>query len=658
MGIIFSQISAVVVMNIRSLPQRIWMSLATILAVAVVVSVLLAFLAMANGFRTTVASSGSEALAVVMREGSQAELNSVLRRDQVNILATSPGIKKDEDGPVVSAELYVIVDGYKRSTGGEVNLPFRGLSERGIAMRGGVNITKGRMFEAGKNEIVVGAGVLREFTGFELNSEIKLGNALWTVVGVFEATGSVFESELWTDVRTLQSQFNREGSYQVARLALETPGDISQIEAFIENDPQLNFDTWTEKDYFREQAKGMSDVIFYLGWPLAIVMALGALSGALNTMYTSVAQRAVEIATLRAIGFSNYSAFIGTLVEALTLAFLGGIIGTIAAYLFFDLIHEVLTTANFPAQEFDLLKAQKLSQLTSDSTNPQMLAFTTLFANLNSYPSGHMFNETTVSQKIAGTEAVTLDKVKAFYRNNLGGDNIQVGIAGDFDSSAVQKQIEKKFSAWTNREPYRRVVNNYQVIEAKQEIIETPDKKNAFFVVARNLDLKHQHEDAPALYIATRILGGGILNSRLATRIRQQDGLSYSVRSVVRLNKVNHNARWITYAISAPQNTEQVHQAFIEEMERAYKDGFTQEELTAAIEGLLDEAKVRRSNNSNLAQTLRSLYTDNFTLAEEKAIQDKIRALTLDDVNRVMRKYLDHKSMSVVKAGDFASVSE
>ncbi len=312
------------------------MSLATIIAVAVVVAVLLAFLAMANGFRTTVASSGSDALAVVMREGSQAELNSVLMRDQVSLLATAPGIKQDAQGAIVSAELYVIVDGYKRATGSEVNLPFRGLSERGIAMRGGVSITQGRMFEPGKNEIVVGAGVLREFTGFELNSQVKLGNATWTVVGVFAATGSVFESELWTDARILQSQFNRIPSYQVARIALATPGDISAIEAFIENDPQLNLDIWTERDYFNEQAKGTSDLIFYLGWPLAIVMALGAISGALNTMYTSVSQRAVEIATLRAIGFSNGSAFVGTLVEALTLAVIGGFIGTIAAYLFFD----------------------------------------------------------------------------------------------------------------------------------------------------------------------------------------------------------------------------------------------------------------------------------------------------------------------------------
>ena len=347
MGSQFNQITAVVMMNLRSLPQRLWMSLATLLAVAVVVAVLLAFLAMGNGFHVTVSGSGSDSLAVVMRKGSQAELNSVLKRDQVNILETAPGIASDAVGPMVSAELYVIVDGYKRTSGTEVNLPLRGLSQRGIDLREGVEIVAGRMFEAGRNEIVVGAGALRKFTGFELGSQVKLGNAQWRVVGVFAVPGSIFESELWTDARTVQSQFNRGSSYQIMRLALEKSGDIAPLKEFIENDPQLNLDVWTEKDYYGEQAKATSDLIFYLGWPLAIVMAMGALAGALNTMYTSVSQRAVEIATLRAIGFSNFSAFVGTLVEALVLAFTGGIFGTIAAFLFFDGVTASTLSGNF-----------------------------------------------------------------------------------------------------------------------------------------------------------------------------------------------------------------------------------------------------------------------------------------------------------------------
>lgn len=336
MNSLLKQIRAVVVMNFSSLPQRLWMSLATLIAVAVVVAVLLAFLAMGNGFRATVGSSGSDSVAVVLREGSQAELNSVLLRDQINLLATAPGIKHDNGEALISAELYVIVDGKKRTTGSEVNIPFRGLSIKGVNMRQRVTITQGRMFEPGKNEIVVGAGVVRQFSGFDLGSEVKLGNANWQVVGVFEAAGSVFESELWADTLVIQSQFNRGSSAQVVRAVLTTPGDLSALKAFIAEDPQLNLDVKTEKEYYGEQAKSTSDVIFYLGWPLAFIMAVGALAGALNTMYTSVAQRSVEIATLRAIGFSNVSAFVGTMVEALALSAIGGILGTIAAYVYFD----------------------------------------------------------------------------------------------------------------------------------------------------------------------------------------------------------------------------------------------------------------------------------------------------------------------------------
>ncbi len=336
MGSLVNQITAVVVMNIRSLPQRLWMSLATVVAVGVVVAVLLAFLAMGNGFVSTVEGTGSEKVAVVLRSGSQAELNSVLGRDQVNLIGVAPGIKSDKDGPLVSPELYVIVDGFKRSTGSEVNLPLRGISPEGMKLREGINIVNGRMFQPGTNEIVVGAGVLREFSGFDLGLKVKLGSANWTVVGEFDAGGSVFESELWADAKTIQSQFNRGSSYQLVRAVLEESKGLEKLQEYAENDPQLNVDVKTEKEYFKDQAEGMTNLIFYLGWPLSIVMAFGALAGALNTMYTSVSQRAVEIATLRAIGFSNLSAFLGTLAEAMVLALLGGIIGTIAAYLFFD----------------------------------------------------------------------------------------------------------------------------------------------------------------------------------------------------------------------------------------------------------------------------------------------------------------------------------
>ena len=350
---LIAQTSAVIAMNIRSLPQRLWMSLAALMAVAIVVAVLLAFLAMANGFKATVEGSGSHALAVILRDGSQAELNSVITRDQVNLMEQAPGISRNNQGPIASAELYVVVDGLKRTTQTKVNLPLRGLQMAGIEMRKNIKLVEGRLFQPGTNEIIVGASALREFQGFELGNKVKLGTATWTVVGVFEAQGSVFESELWADVKTLQSQFNRGSSYQVMRVQLETPGDVSALEAYVKADPRLNLEVKTEFQYFSEQASAVGDVIFYLGWPLSIAMALGALAGALNTMYTSVTQRETEIATLRAIGFSSTSAFIGTLIESLVIALVGGVVGTCAAYVFFDGVTASTLGSSFTQIVFD-----------------------------------------------------------------------------------------------------------------------------------------------------------------------------------------------------------------------------------------------------------------------------------------------------------------
>lgn len=321
-----------------------------------------------------------------------------------------------------------------------------------------------------------------------------------------------------------------------------------------------------------------------------------------------------------------------------------------------DLIHEILTTANFPQKEFDLLKTQKLSKLSSDSTDPQALAFNTLLSKLNTYPTGHMYNAETFDEYRQALQATTLDDLKNFYQQHMGNMDIQIGIAGDFDHKVVSRQIFDKFSKWKSQIEYARVNTRYQDVKVFSEVIETPDKKNSFFVAARNLNMTHQHKDAPALYVITRMLGGGFLNSRLASRIRQKDGLSYGVGSFLQLDRVNKNGRFFTYAISAPQNTEKVQKAFEEEMQRAYDKGFSQEELTSSIDGLLDGAKVTRSNNGVLAQTLRDFYNDEFTFIEEKEIQDKIRKLIVEDVNRVMRKYLSPNTMSIVKAGDFANL--
>jgi putative ABC transport system permease protein len=331
------QIFAVTRINLKSIPQRFWLSLSTVIAVALVVVVLLAFLAMANGFQRTLHSAGADDIAVVLRGGSQAEINSSVMRDQVRLIEEGPGIARGADGkPLTSAELYLIVDGTKRTTGTKANLPLRGIGPEGLALRKTITITQGRMFEPGANEIVVGKALQREFSGFDLGDTVTLATSRWTVVGTFEASGSVFESEIWTDVAVAQSLFRRNNVFQTVRARLTDAAALGPLKAYVENDPRLKLEAKSEAEYFADQASQTSDLIQKLGWPLAIAMALGALAGALNTMYSSVASRAREIATLRAIGFGGFPAFVGTLVESVVLAAMGGLIGAAVTLLLFN----------------------------------------------------------------------------------------------------------------------------------------------------------------------------------------------------------------------------------------------------------------------------------------------------------------------------------
>jgi len=348
------QVAAVTAINVKSISQRLWLSLSTVIAVALVVMVLLAFLAMANGFSRTIAGSGAEDVAIVLRGGSQAELNSVILRDQVRLIEEGPGIAKKPDGkPLASAELYLVVDGIKRSSQTKANLPLRGIGQEGSAVRKGITVVAGRMFNPGSNEIVVGKALTREFQGFDLGQTVAFGTSRWTVVGIFEAEGSVFESEIWADLGVVQSLFNRNNAFQTVRLRLESPAALAALRNYAENDPRLKLDVKSEAAYFAEQAAQTSDLIQKLGWPLAIAMAFGALAGALNTMYSSVAARATEIATLRAIGFRAFPAFAGTLVESLLLAAIGGVVGAAATWLIFDGLSASTLGASFTQVVFN-----------------------------------------------------------------------------------------------------------------------------------------------------------------------------------------------------------------------------------------------------------------------------------------------------------------
>ena len=330
------QIFAVTLLNLRNIPQRMASSAVAVVGVAAVVLVFAAVLSMASGLEKTMMSAGTDDTAVIMRSGSTSELNSGLSNDQTLIVANAPGVLKDGDRTVMSAELYVVTDVKKKSTNADANVPFRGIQDGAFDVRRNVTIADGRMFESGKNEIIVGLAAQREFVGLDTGSTIRFGQNEWTVVGAFDAGGSVDESELWTDVRVLQAAYRRGNSFQSVRVKLESPDSIETLRAALDEDPRIDPDVLTEREYYSSQSQGLIQFIKLIGYPLTILMAVGAIFGALNSMYSSVSVRGKEIATLRALGFGPTAVLVSTVVESVILATIGGVLGGLVAYLVFN----------------------------------------------------------------------------------------------------------------------------------------------------------------------------------------------------------------------------------------------------------------------------------------------------------------------------------
>lgn len=331
-----NQMLAVTWLNLRNLPQRVGSSLVAVIGVAAVVLVFAAVLSMAQGFERTMITAGADDTAIILRDGATSELTSGLSNEQVLIIADAPGVLKDGDTSVMSAELYVIVDVRKKANNTEANVPFRGVQGSAFDVRKNVELVDGRMFEEGKNEIVVGRSAQQEFIGLETGSSIRFGQSEWQIVGSFEAGGSVSESELWTDVRVLQNAYRRGNSFQSVRVKLQNENSIAELKAALDADPRITPDIYTEKEYYSAQAEGLTQFIKLVGYPLTILMSIGAVFGALNSMYSSVSVRGKEIATLRALGFGPFSILVSTIVESTLLALAGGILGGAVAFLVFN----------------------------------------------------------------------------------------------------------------------------------------------------------------------------------------------------------------------------------------------------------------------------------------------------------------------------------
>ncbi len=321
--------------GISSLPQRWGASSVIIVGIAGVVGVLVAMLAMGEGFKATLNSTGDDNTAIVLRGGSQAETNSVITREQVPLLSSLPGIAKGPNGkPLMSAELSQVVNLPSKADGTDANAQFRGVGEEAWLVREKLKIVEGRKFGAGLREIVVGQGAQSQFRGLDVGKKLNLGDQEWTVVGKF-ASGDAHDSELWGDAETLASTYNRR-AYQSITVRTEGKAGFDQFKAAVESDPRLKLDVDTTRAYYSKQSGQLATIIRWLGIIIGTIMAVGAVFGALNTMYAAVAGRAREIATMRAIGFRGLPVVTAVMLETMLLALLGGVLGGLVAWAIFN----------------------------------------------------------------------------------------------------------------------------------------------------------------------------------------------------------------------------------------------------------------------------------------------------------------------------------
>ena len=331
-----TQTTAITNLNLRSIPERWGASLVIIVGLAGVVAVFTALLAMAEGFQSTLKSAGRADVAMVLRGGSNAELNSALLRDQVTLIKQAPGIRRDDDDqPLASAEMIVIAELAKKGDrSAAANVTVRGIGPKGMKLRPQIKIIEGRMFDTGKRELIVGRGVTQQFDGARVGQTLRFRGSDWTVVGVFES-GDANESELWCDVEVAQTSFNRQG-FSSVRAVFDGANGMTTFKDALTAEPRLSVDVQTEQEYYSGQTKQFRSTIGVLAGIVTGIMGLGAIFAALNTMYAAVATRAREIATLRALGFGGLPVVVSVMIESLFLALVGGAIGAVIAYLLFN----------------------------------------------------------------------------------------------------------------------------------------------------------------------------------------------------------------------------------------------------------------------------------------------------------------------------------
>jgi putative ABC transport system permease protein len=332
----FKQTIAITAMNLQSLRLRLAASSVIVIGIAVTVAVLVSVQAMALGFQKTLSHTGRMDRAIVLRGGSEAELNSTISRENTLTIMDAPGIRKDTDGkPLATAEAVAIFALPQKSNGSPANVTVRGVGAKGFVLRPEIHLVAGRMFQPALREVIVGTSAQAQFAGLELGGHIAFRDSDWTVVGVFDSGGDAHESELMGDVETVLSAF-RHNLFHSVTVMLDSPASFDQFKDALTTDPTLTVDVEREPDYYAKQSKHLSTILNFVAYFVGTIAAIGAMVGALNTMYTSVAARALEIATLRAIGFGAGSVVASVMFEALLLALIGAAIGATASWIFFN----------------------------------------------------------------------------------------------------------------------------------------------------------------------------------------------------------------------------------------------------------------------------------------------------------------------------------
>jgi len=340
-----NQISAITAMNLRNVTERLTSSVVALVGIAGVVMVLIGVLSISAGFRAVLTLSGARDVAIVLRSGATDEMGSGLTLEQTKIIADSKVIARDAQGSIASPELYVIVDIPLKRTVTAANVPLRGVGPQAPQLRQNFRIVEGRNFTPGTFEIIAGRGASQQFAGLTVGNKLRWGTTDWTVVGIFEDRGSVAESEVWTDATVLQGAYNRGTTFQSMRVKLTSPEAYRSFADALTTDPRLNVRMFTEREYYERQSRTLIALVSTIGTVIAVLMGLGAIFAALNTMYSAVSTRTREIATLRALGFGSAPVVISVLTEALLIGLVGGVIGALISYFAFNGVRA--STMNF-----------------------------------------------------------------------------------------------------------------------------------------------------------------------------------------------------------------------------------------------------------------------------------------------------------------------